>query len=318
MNVGLIGAGSIARQAYLPVLRDFKELKLTAIVEPDLKIRSDAVRGLNVAYSGSDLDTALNHVDAVIVCTPNYLHYPIAKACLDQGKHVLCEKPVTTSVMDSEKLLRIVETRSLTFTIGHVRRFYPAVKKIKEIISRRTLGTLTSFDFREGTVFSWPTMSGYIFDREKAGGGVLMDIGVHLLDLLLFWMDGDPIQVDYADDAWGGLESFVDARLSFPNGITGRIRLSRLSVLRNTYDLVFENGRLQWSPFTPGNLCIQESNRKPQFISFKKENPTRVLLADFYTAVRENRKPQVTLTEAIRTLKLIEHCYQTRKPLSLD
>jgi len=318
IRVGLIGAGAIARQAYLPLLKDLEGLRLTAIVEPDQRIIADLSREFRLAYLGPDLDAALAHVDAVIICTPNYLHYPIARACLEQGKHILCEKPVTTKVEDCENLLQMASSNALSFTVGHVRRFYPAVKRIKEIVAGNLLGHLIGFDFREGTVFNWPTASGYIFDREKAGGGVLLDIGVHLLDLLLYWLANEPVQVDYADDTLGGIEAFADMRIVFSNGVTGHVRLSRLSVLRNIYELVFEKGRLQWSPFHPGSLCVRRNGRKPEFITSKNENPTRALLADFTAAILQGRQPEVTLTEALRTLRLIDYCYRTRKPLPLD
>jgi predicted dehydrogenase len=318
IKIGLIGAGAIAQQAYLPLMQDFKGLKLTAIVEPDRRITDDLCRRYHLPYIGPDLHEALAHVDAAVICTPNYLHYPIAKACLECGKHVLCEKPVTTMVEDCENLLQIANSNALIFTVGHVRRFYPAVKQIKEIVAENAFGLLIDFDFREGTVFSWPTGSGYVFDKEKAGGGVLMDIGVHLLDLLLWWLDDEPVDVDYADDALGGLEAFADIHMTFSKGVTGRVRLSRLSVLRNSYSLRFERGEVQWSPFNPGNLYIRKEQKKPQILSFRNENPTLAMLSDFSSAVGSKKKPLVTLEEALRSLKVIHHCYRTRKSLALD
>ncbi|MBU0768770.1 MAG: Gfo/Idh/MocA family oxidoreductase, partial [Proteobacteria bacterium] len=279
---------------------------------------ADLFQMYDLAYFGPDLHAALPHVDAVVICTPNYLHYSIARACLEQSKHILCEKPVTTTVEDCENLLQMANSNALIFTVGHVRRFYPAVKRIKDIVAENAFGRLIDFDFREGTVFSWPTVSGYIFNKEKAGGGVLMDIGVHLLDLLLWWLDDEPVAVDYADDALGGLEAFVDINMTFSKGVTGRVRLSRLSVLRNSYSLRFERGEVQWSPFNPGSLYIRKEQKKPQILSFRNENPTLAMLSDFSAAVGSKRKPLVTLEEALRSLKVIHHCYRTRKSLALD
>lgn len=71
MNIGLIGAGAIAQQAYLPLLKGFPELKLTAIVEPDERITKDLSHKISFSYIGPDLEAALKHVDAVIICVPN-------------------------------------------------------------------------------------------------------------------------------------------------------------------------------------------------------------------------------------------------------
>lgn len=318
IRFGIIGCGAITENSYLPAFEKSKTAQLTCLVDSDKSRISALGRGLDLDYAGQDMEAITDHVDAVIIAVPNYLHHGIARTFLEKGKHVLCEKPVTTTVEDCEDLLQMANSNALTFTVGHVRRFYPAVKKIKEIVAENILGSLIAFDFREGTVFSWPTVSGYIFDKEKAGGGVLMDIGVHLLDLLLWWLDDEPVDVDYADDALGGMEAFADINMTFSRGVHGRIRLSRLSVLRNSYSLRFEKGEVQWSPFNPGSLYIRRGQSKPEILAFKNENPTLAMLSDFSAAVGSKKKPLVTLDEALRSLKVIHHCYRTRKSLALD
>lgn len=203
IRIGIIGCGAITQNSYLPAFKQSKAARLTCLVDSEESRVLSLCRGLGLEYAGKDMEAINGHVDAVIVAVPNYLHYKIAEIFLSENKHVLCEKPVTTTVEDCENLLQISDSKNLVFTVGHVRRFYPAVKRIKEIVAENVLGHLTDFDFREGTIFSWPTVSGYIFDKDKAGGGVLMDIGVHLLDLLLWWVDDEPIIADYQDDALG-------------------------------------------------------------------------------------------------------------------
>ncbi len=317
MHIGLIGAGAIARQAYLPLLKDFPELELTAIVEPDARIAAELVHKFSRSYIGPDLESALNHVDAVIICVPNFLHYPIAKLCLERGKHVLCEKPITISGKDAEILLRSAETHSLTMTVAHIRRFHPAVKKIKEIIAMGTLGSLTGFDFREGTVFSWPTETGFIFDKEKAGGGVLMDIGVHLLDLLFWWLDDEVASFQYADDNLGGLEATAEIKMTFRKGVTGHVKLTRLAVLNNCYTLYFEKGSLSWNPFSPRRIYIRKDGRPIVSMKTEKRAPVRDLLLDFLTAIRNKRPPFIKGDEAIQTIRFIQACYASRQPIPM-
>jgi len=317
MNIGLIGAGAIAQQAYLPLLKDFPEIKLRAIVEPDERITTDLSDKFSCSYIGPDLETALKHVDAVIICVPNFLHYPIAKLCLEMGKHILCEKPITTNVRDAETLLRMAEARSLTLTVAHVRRFYPAVKKIKEIITTGTLGALTGFDFREGTVFSWPTVTGFVFDKAKAGGGVFIDIGVHLLDLLFWWLDDEVASFQYSDDNLGGLEATAEMQISFRRGVTGHVKLTRLAVLKNFYTLYFEKGVLSWNPFTPRRIYIRKDNKQTVSLKTEKGAPVRELLFDFSAAIRNKRPPFIKGEEALQSLRFIEACYASRQTIPM-
>lgn len=317
MNIGLIGAGAIAQQAYLPLMKDFPELKLTAIVEPVERISNDLSHKFSFSYIGPNLEAALKHVDAVIICVPNFLHYPIAKLCLEKGKHVLCEKPITTNVRDGENLLRMAKARSLTLTVAHVRRFLPAVKKIKEIITTGTLGALKGFDFREGTVFSWPTVTAFIFDKEKAGGGVLMDIGVHLLDLLFWWLDDEVASFQYADDNLGGLESTSEIQMTFRRGVTGHVKLTRLAALNNFYTFYFENGVLSWNPFTPRRIYIRKDRNLITSQKAEKGAPVRELLLDFSAAIRDKRPPFIKGEEAIQALRFIEACYAARQAIPM-
>ena len=129
IRIGLIGAGAIAQQAYLPLLGKIEGLNFNAVVESDEKIRAELNSSHPLSYLGHDIGSAMDHVDAVIICVPNHLHYPIAQACMVNGKHVLCEKPMTINVGDAETLLRKAKAHSLTLTVAHVRRFLPAAKK---------------------------------------------------------------------------------------------------------------------------------------------------------------------------------------------
>ena len=317
MKVCLIGAGAIAQQAYLPLLRESQEMNLTAIVETDNRITADLAKKWTLKYIGPDLNTALEQVEAVIICLPNNFHYPIAKRCLEKGKHVLCEKPITIDVRDAEALLHMAEARSLTLTVAHVRRFFPAVKKIKEIITTGTLGALTGFDFREGTVFSWPTVTGFVFDKEKAGGGVLMDIGVHLLDLLFWWIDDEVALFQYADDNLGGLEATAEIQMTFRRGVTGHVKLTRLAVLNNFYTFYFEKGVLSWNPFTPRRIYIRKDSNQTVSMKTEKGAPVRDLLLDFSAAIRDKRPPFIRGEEAIQALRFIEACYAARQAIPM-
>ena len=317
LNIGLIGAGAIAQQTYLPLLKNVPGLKLTAVVEPDKKIRDSVTNQYPLIHLGDDINAALEHVDAVIICVPNFLHYPIAKLCFEKRKHVLCEKPVCTKVSDCEDLIMMAKERSLVFTVAHVRRFHPAVKKIKDIIVGNSLGLLKSFDFREGTAFNWPTVTGFLFDKEKAGGGVLMDIGIHLLDLLFWWIDDDVSSMQYADDNLGGVEATAEIQMTFKNGISGHVKLTRLSVLKNSYTLYFEKGTISWNPFMPRRIYIQKKNMKMTSLTMDRGIPVRDLLTDFSSTIRDKRPPFIKCEEVVNALQFVERCYASRQSIPM-
>ncbi len=317
IKVALVGAGAIAQRAYFPILADVPGLALEAVVDPSDAVNGEVASRFHLGYAGPNLDAAIPFVDAVIICTPNHLHYPIAKTCLENGKHVLCEKPLTVKPDDSKKLLDLAWAKGLILTIAHVRRFYPAVLKIKKIIDQKTLGALIGFDFREGTVFSWQTVSGFSFDKQKSGGGVLMDIGVHVLDLLFWWINDNIASLHYMDDSLGGLEATTDIHLRFHNGISGHIKLSRLAVLKNGYTFHFEKGDLYWNPFIPHRLYIQKKGQPISSKKVDKGRPMKALLEDFSSAVITGHPPFIRGDEALRSIQFIQSCYATRQGIPM-
>jgi predicted dehydrogenase len=179
------------------------------------------------------------------------------------------------------------------------------------------LSPLQGFDFREGTVFSWPSVTGFSLDKEKAGGGVLMDIGIHMLDLLFWWLGDTVSSFQYGDDSCGGLEATVDLRITFSSGIAGRIKLTRLSVLRNFYTLEFERGVVFWNPFLPQRIYI----KKDQKIASRKmadENSILTMLTDFSDSALKHRLPLIGGREALASLRFIESCYARRQTIPMS
>jgi predicted dehydrogenase len=318
LRFGIIGCGTIAESSYLPFFKKTSLARLSSLVDTDKSRYSAMAEGFSLDYAGSGIEDIIDHVDAVIVSTPNYLHYSICKQFLSAGKHILCEKPVTTNVHDCEELINLAKKYSLKFAAAHTRRFYKASRIIKSIIDNDDLGEIRSFHFEEGTIFTWPTVSGFFFDKREAGGGVLMDIGIHLLDLLFYWLPYQIKKIDYKDDNLGGVEAFSKIKLVLSNGISGTVTISRLSVLKNRYRLEFEDGVVEWDPLHPNRVYILENSAKiKKTIKIRNEDPVLELIKDFTNAIQEDNKVFVSGDDALHVIKIVEKCYTIRKPLSL-
>jgi predicted dehydrogenase len=278
-------------------------------------------KGLDLSYVGKDLEPIFQHTDAVIVAVPNHLHFPITKECLKSDKHVLCEKPLALTSEECNELISLQEEFNIKLAVAHIRRFYKSIKVMKRIVDSRELGDLISFDIEEGTIFSWPTVSGFIFDKAKAGGGVLMDIGVHILDLLLWLHPFEISSFHYEDDNLGGLEAYAKLHMAFSSGVKGKVTISRLSVLRNRYKFTFENGSVEldpvvWDPLLPKRIHVTKfSGRGKKLIKIKREFPMLDLLSDFVSAVQYNENSLASGEDGLKVIELIEKCYRSRKLL---
>ena len=186
---------------------------------------------------------------------------------------------------------------------------------------------------QEGGKFRWPAASGSFFDKAQTAGGVLLDIGVHVLDLLLWWL-GKPVSFTYQDDALDGLEAnaFLDA--SYANGVTTTVRLSRDSETLNTYAFQFERAVVHLRvnqanraeitmadmPMTlSGQLTEPICQRFPMSTVPLDTNPQAFVaqLINVISAIECGQTPLVPGIEGIRAIEWIEECYRTRVPINV-
>jgi predicted dehydrogenase len=190
-----------------------------------------------------------DEVDAVVVATPNHTHFPIASHCLSQGLSTLVEKPVTLLDQDYQDLRHKQNTKGAIMQVGMVKRHLPVNRIMRDIFRQNLLGRLKAFHIEEGMLFNWPIRSLSFLDKAKAGGGVLIDNGIHILDLLFWWLQqsGSLPRIDdfaYYDDNQGGVESECRMQLNFENQLKGTCHFSRIRLLSQSWQLDFEQGAI--------------------------------------------------------------------------
>ena len=196
---------------------------------------SPQVRRLRRAFA-TDLSDLVGRCDAALVALPNYLHASACISLLEQGCHVLVEKPMAISVEDCDRLIAAARGSDAVLSAAMVRRFVAAHKLVREVISKQTFGAIRRIRVAEGVAYNWPATTGFFLKKEQAGGGVLVDFGSHVLDALLWWL-GDLTVSAYEDDAYGGVEAECHVRCMSTAGVAVDIELSRLrqAGLHRTY-----------------------------------------------------------------------------------
>ncbi len=128
-------------------------------------------------------------VDAVIIGTPNSLHAPQAIACLEAGKHVLVEKPMARTLAEAEAMIAAADRSGARLMVAHCWRFHPDVRALRERVAGGELGTIVKTR-GYGVHKAWGP-KGWFLDPELAGGGALVDMGVHAIDTARYLL-GDP------------------------------------------------------------------------------------------------------------------------------
>jgi predicted dehydrogenase len=191
-RVGIIGVGGIAKGKHLPSLAKLKNVEIVAfcdIIEERAK-EGKAKYGTPDAKVFTDYHDllALKDIDVVHVLTPNKFHSEITVAALNAGKHVMCEKPMAKSYAEAKLMLDAAKRSGKKLTIGYQSRHRTDSMYLKDYIEDGGLGEIyfgKALAIRRRAVPTW----GVFLDEEKQGGGPLIDIGTHALDLTLWLMD---------------------------------------------------------------------------------------------------------------------------------
>jgi predicted dehydrogenase len=329
LSLVLVGCGAVSQLFYRPALLALAGrglVRVAAVVDP----AEPARRLLQSAFPGAQAAAAMTEVDAphgslALIASPPVWHARQTIAALARGWHVLCEKPMAATSAEGERMVAAAEAAGLILAIGHYKRFFPSSRYLKYLCqSTAMLGSLRSFSITEGGPFAWPATSPSFFKKSETPGGVLLDIGVHVLDLLLWWL-GDPADFTYTDDAMGGLEANAVLAMRF-GAVTGHIQLSRDWATAQRYDFEFTHGRASWivneanrlsvtvdgAPFTlQGTLGDADG-------TVAATNPQSFIaqLQHVVHAIRTATPVLVNGQDGVRVLRLIEACYARKQLLT--
>ena len=192
LKIGIIGCGGIANCKHMP---SYKNLSTEAEMVAFCDIIEERARKANEDFGAgkgkifTDYHELLKEdLDAVCVCTPNISHSEITVAALNAGKNVICEKPMAINYQEAKAMLDAQAKSGKILTIGYQNRYRAEVKYLKEEAEKGTFGDIyfaRAKAIRRRAVPTW----GVFLDEEKQGGGPLIDIGTHSLDLTLYVMN---------------------------------------------------------------------------------------------------------------------------------
>jgi predicted dehydrogenase len=323
IRLAILGCGAITAAGHLPAAALHPAVDAIWLIDSDLKRARGLARNFDLdCQIASDYKPALSQVDALINALPNHLHAAVNLEALNAGVPVLSEKPLSTTAADARACCEMAEKKSVLLAVGMNRRFYASQRLLPMVLQERSLGDLLGYDWSQGGVFDWQSASGFYFSRAQAGGGALLDYGVHLLDSLIDWF-GPVADFDYQDDDWGsGIEAnaILELRHSGQNGsVKGRVRVSRTYPLSNRLLLRGSEADAEIPSEDADSIIIRrqvgdnklsETLRLPDLAStttFYKQ------LDNFIESIRGNQKLISDGWQALRVIELIEQCYAHRR-----
>ena len=192
VKIGIIGCGGIANGKHLPALQQVEEVEMVAFCDIIKERAEKASTEYGVAHAGvyEDYQEMLKEeeLDVVHVLTPNNKHAEITVAALEAGNHVMCEKPMAKTTEEAKTMIDAAKKTGKKLTIGYQNRFRTDSQYLHEVCQEGELGDIYSAKahaIRRRAVPTW----GVFLDEQAQGGGPLIDIGTHALDLTLWMMD---------------------------------------------------------------------------------------------------------------------------------
>jgi predicted dehydrogenase len=322
IKVAVIGAGNVAQIAHLPAYKSHPDVELTALVEEDLTKGRRVAQQFGVKKVYEDFTRMLNkeEIDAVDICTPNYLHAPMAITALRSGHHVLCEKPIARNAAEAKKMVDTAKKSKKILMVAMNNRFRQDVEVLQKFIKSGELGNiqLVKAGWRR-MAQDWQDRR-WFTDQKKSGGGALLDLGLPKMDLAM-WIAGlkKPTRVTcnlFRRAGRSGVEDSACAMVNFAGGscLVLEVTWNLLEPKDHVYLEVYgSKGAATLYPFRVhkamhGHLvnvtpAIEQRN-------FYKESYRREI-RHFVECIQRKRKPLTTGAEAASVLKILDAMYES-------
>lgn len=336
LNVGIIGCGNIGASAHLPAYAKISDAQLLAVCDVVEERARDAAEASG-ATPYLDYHQLLDSggLDTVDLCVPTDLHAPIAIEAMHAGLHVLCEKPMAHNLEAASAMIEAAKANSVKLMIGHVRRFDHRYAIIKEQLDGGEVGRVAFIRRSERQFLPHPA-DAWLWDRDR-GGGVILDIGVHVTDLFRWYFGREAVEV-YAvgkfvrevanqtgsyDHAMitcrfeGGGVGFAEVSWAYPPGFGG--------ALYAHLDVVGTQGKIQYADKDTNPMLThtaEKGHELPRYFRFMSttEYAFEEEIRHFVRCVLEDREPSISPADARAALEMslaARLSADTRQPVAL-
>lgn len=336
IKIGIIGAGNIAQSAHIPAYLAQDDMELYAVYDIKESRAKEVAEKYGFKHAVSSLDELLGmeELDAVSVCTWNNGHAESVIAAANAGKHILCEKPMAMTVAEAEAMAEAVRKNNVTFMMGFVNRFRAESKVIKELADAGKFGDI--YYAKCGLIRRRGTPLGWFTDLSKSGGGPVIDLGVHAIDVTWYYMGKpEPVSVsavtynkigDYktkgvsrwealdTDDLVFETEDSAAALIRFKNGasMTVDVTWAINGKDRSIYSEIY--GTKAGASLDPFCIYSEEGgylmDSRPVV---EGENMFNNEIRHFLDCIKNKQQPLATLEDGIAIQKILNGIYESAK-----
>ena len=321
-KVGIIGFGKMG-QIREKVISSMNDIEVKLIFDPE----TTHTQIRQAKSAGEILESP--EIDSVIICTPNYLNKPLTIKALVEGKNVFCEKPPAFNEQDVIEIKSYEESSKKILMYGFNHRYHGSILKMKKLVDSKEYGDILWMRGRYGKSVDQNFLTNWRANKELSGGGILIDQGIHMLDLFLYLGgDFDKIHASVSDLYWNlGIEDNVFATLE--NSKTGLVASlhSTMTQWRHLFSIevflqkgYFVLNGLKTSTNTYGEETLSiaknrstspaASYEEVDKIEFPNDESWNRELDEFFNATKSKRKVKSgNSDDALKLMRIIDRIY---------
>jgi predicted dehydrogenase len=339
IRVGIIGLGRMG-MLHLMNCQKIEGVKVVAAADSSKKALNKAKSlGIKAVYSDyHEFVSNSSGIDAAVISLPNFMHLESIQLALEAGVNVFAEKPLASSVEECREIVKFVEKSGRKFMVGHVMRFMEVIEKMKEQMNKGAIGDVEVATIEEviNGPFAHPRVPSPVadwwFDPKKAGGGALLDVGYHMIDLFRFLAGDAEVMFSHLIHRYnlpiedGGI--VILQSNSSTKGIVNVGWYQQTIFPKYNFRVILHgtSGYLSSDSFVPHNLYFHAAKeggknlarrligRKNRFLSYTYyyESFYREMVS-FFDCIRNDTEPPVSVVEGLKTVELVQAAYEKAK-----
>jgi predicted dehydrogenase len=323
LRLGFVGVGPVVERYHLRAVRGVPEVQPAVVVDINEERARQFAQRQGIPFYTTRLQDLFGKVDLAIIALPNSLHASLSCELLSNGIHVLCEKPMAQNVPECRAMIKAAQRGGVQLCVGHNRRFRNNVSLAKHLLEKGILGEVDRIEAEEGSLADWPRSPAY-FDPVQAGGGALIDVGIHSIDLIR-WLVGEFRDINYRGDGTATtVESEAELHFRIANGAEGTLLASRTRDLQQHIRITGSEGYLDiglWSD----NLRMRSNKGKafqqlPYLDAYVSRRPPQdasfvLQLNNLVNAIRGEEKVLVDGAEGMAAVEVVTRAYGHSVPV---
>ena len=318
LKIGLVGHGLVFRSFLISGIRNTELVEIAAVCgRNESKVRLFAGEMcIPKWYTNYEAMLKDKEIDAVLIGTPNFLHYSQVLSAADAGKHILCEKPMALNMTEAEKMVNVCDKKGITFMIAHHLRYKACNQRIKKILNEQKLGKISScrvqWSFNRtasNRKKDWHTV------KNLSGGGQFVNVNSHCIDLLVYLFgsankvsafmhyeknkeleDGGIVLIEFANNILTIAEGFYNEKSTQNN----------LEIFGNNESIIVQNA---CTTDKHGIIKLLSENRLVTDI--KEVNPYTSEIEHFVRCIAGNKEPLSSGRNVLKTMHILMAAYQS-------